>query len=126
MGERLGFDVRCIAVPKTVDNDLAVTDNSPGFGSVAKYVAVSILEASLDVMAMASNSTQVFILEVMGRHAGWIAAAGGLAARPGHDDDPPQIILLPEVPFDRARFLRSEEHTSELQSRGQLVCRLLL
>jgi len=107
MGERLGFDVRCIAVPKTVDNDLAVTDNSPGFGSVAKYVAVSILEASLDVMAMASNSTQVFILEVMGRHAGWIAAAGGLAARPGHDDDPPQIILLPEVPFDRARFLQA-------------------
>src|SRR5699024_9477902 len=102
MGERLGFDVRCIAVPKTVDNDLAVTDNCPGFGSVAKYVAVSILEASLDVMAMASTSTKVFIMEVMGRHAGWIAAAGGLAGRePG---DLPQVILLPEVAFDRERF----------------------
>ncbi len=102
LGEVMDYPVQCIAVPKTIDNDLAVTDNCPGFGSVAKYVAVSILEASLDVMSMASTSTKVFILEVMGRHAGWIAAAGGLAARA--PDDPPQVILFPEVPFDRERF----------------------
>src|SRR5699024_11061797 len=102
IGDRLGFPVQCIGIPKTIDNDLMVTDNCPGFGSVAKYVAVSILEASLDVMAMASSSTRVFIMEVMGRHAGWIAAAGGLAGRePG---DLPQVILLPEVAFDCARF----------------------
>lgn len=97
-----GHDLQCIAVPKTIDNDLAVTDNSPGFGSVAKYVAVSILEASLDVMAMASSSTRVFILEVMGRHAGWIAAAGGLVAEQAQD--PPQIIVFPEIPFDTDAF----------------------
>jgi len=81
MARQQSVDLQCIAVPKTIDNDLAVTDNCPGFGSVAKYVAVSVMEASLDVMSMASSSTKVFILEVMGRHAGWIAAAGGLAAR---------------------------------------------
>lgn len=102
IGDRLGFPVQCIGIPKTIDNDLVVTDNCPGFGSVAKYVAVSILEASLDVMAMASSSTKVFIMEVMGRHAGWIAAAGGLAGR--EQGDPPQVILFPEVPFDRAKF----------------------
>lgn len=97
------LDLKVIGIPKTIDNDLAVTDNCPGFGTVAKYVATSILEASLDVMSMASSSTKVFILEVMGRHAGWIAAAGGLAAsKPG---DPPQIILMPEVPLDKAAFL---------------------
>ncbi|AKS40658.1 6-phosphofructokinase [Wenzhouxiangella marina] len=103
--------LQCIAVPKTIDNDLAVTDNCPGFGSVAKYIAVSIREASLDVMAMASTSTKVFILEVMGRHAGWIAAAGGLAAR--RAGDPPQIILFPEVPFEEADFLAAVRDSVE-------------
>jgi 6-phosphofructokinase len=99
----LGYPITCIGVPKTVDNDLPVTDCCPGFGSVAKYVAVSTREAALDVASMARTSTKVFILEVMGRHAGWIAAAGGLAAaKPG---DAPHIILFPEIPFDRQRFL---------------------
>ena len=109
--QEVGAPIRCIGVPKTIDNDLAVTDNSPGFGSVAKYVAVSILEASLDVMSMASSSTKVFIMEVMGRHAGWIAAAGGLAAQaPG---DPPQIILFPERPFDEAKFCEAVKRSVE-------------
>jgi 6-phosphofructokinase 1 len=99
----LGYPITCIGVPKTVDNDLPVTDCCPGFGSVAKYVAVSTREAALDVASMARTSTKVFILEVMGRHAGWIAAAGGLAAaKPGAA---PHIILFPEIPFDRQRFL---------------------
>ncbi|MEX0915007.1 MAG: diphosphate--fructose-6-phosphate 1-phosphotransferase, partial [Wenzhouxiangellaceae bacterium] len=85
MAEELGYPLNAIGIPKTIDNDLAVTDNCPGFGSVAKYVAVSIMEASLDVMSMASSSTKVFIMEVMGRHAGWIAAAAGLARREEHD-----------------------------------------
>jgi ATP-dependent phosphofructokinase / diphosphate-dependent phosphofructokinase len=98
-----GYPVTCIGIPKTVDNDLPLTDCCPGFGSVAKYVAVSTLEAGLDVASMYETSTKVFVLEVMGRHAGWIAAAAGLAQeRPG---DPPHIILLPEVPFDRDAFL---------------------
>ena len=81
LGKRLGYDLTCIGVPKTVDNDLPITDNCPGFGSVAKYVAVSTREAALDVLSMAKTSTKVFVLEVMGRHAGWIAAAGGLAGK---------------------------------------------
>ena len=112
MGEQLGFPITCIGIPKTVDNDLPITDNCPGFGSVAKYVAVSIREASLDVASMAKTSTKVFILEVMGRHAGWIAAAGALAAE--KQGDPPQIILLPEVAFDEQRFLdRVEQCVNE-------------
>ena len=107
IGDKLGFPVQCIGIPKTIDNDLPVTDNCPGFGSVAKYVAVSIMEASLDVASMASSSTKVFILEVMGRHAGWIAAAGGLAQRT--ESDPPHVILFPEVPFDRKAFLARVE-----------------
>ena len=104
LSRKLGFPVQAIHVPKTVDNDLPVTDTCPGFGSVAKYVAVSTREAALDVKSMARTSTRVFILEVMGRHAGWIAAAGGLAgSRPG---DAPHIILFPEVPFERAAFLK--------------------
>jgi 6-phosphofructokinase len=103
MSRRMRFPVACIGVPKTVDNDLPVTDTCPGFGSVAKYVAVSTQEAALDVASMASTSTKVFILEVMGRHAGWIAAAGGLAGNePG---DPPHIILFPEIPFEQKAFL---------------------
>jgi 6-phosphofructokinase 1 len=90
-------------VPKTVDNDLPATDCCPGFGSVAKYVAVSTREAALDVASMARTSTRVFVLEVMGRHAGWIAAAGGLAGR--GSEEPPHVILFPEVPFDQQKFL---------------------
>ncbi|MDE2345749.1 MAG: 6-phosphofructokinase [Gammaproteobacteria bacterium] len=100
---RAGRDLVCVGVPKTVDNDLAVTDCSPGFGSVAKYVAVSIREAALDVASMALTSTKVFVLEVMGRHAGWIAAAGGLAQESA--GDAPHIILFPEIPFDQQAFL---------------------
>lgn len=103
IGEKLGFPVQCIGVPKTIDNDLPITDNCPGFGSVAKYVAVSIMEASLDVESMASSSTKVFVLEVMGRHAGWIAAAGGLAHR--EKGDPPHVILFPEIPLDKEALL---------------------
>ena len=103
LSKTMGYPIQAIHVPKTVDNDLPITDCCPGFGSVAKYVAVSLREASFDVASMAKTSTKVFILEVMGRHAGWIAAAGGLAAeKPG---DLPIMILFPEVRFDRARFL---------------------
>ena len=103
IGDKLGYPVQCIGVPKTIDNDLPITDNCPGFGSVAKYVAVSIMEASLDIESMAGSSTKVFVLEVMGRHAGWIAAAGGLAQR--EKDDPPHIILFPEIPLDEKALL---------------------
>jgi 6-phosphofructokinase 1 len=103
LGEQLGYPVVCIGVPKTVDNDLPITDTCPGFGSVAKYVAVSTREAALDVASMARTSTRVFILEVMGRHAGWIAAAGGLAGE--KEGDAPHVILFPEVPFDETAFL---------------------
>ncbi|MCC6208844.1 MAG: 6-phosphofructokinase [Gammaproteobacteria bacterium] len=99
----LGYPIQAIHIPKTVDNDLPITDNCPGFGSVAKYVAVSTREASLDVASMARTSTKVFVLEVMGRHAGWIAAAGGLAA--DADMDLPIVILFPEIPFDADKFL---------------------
>lgn len=104
ISRRLGYPVSCLGIPKTVDNDLPVTDNCPGFGSVAKYVAVSTREAALDVLSMAKTSTKVFVLEVMGRHAGWIAAAGGLAGtKPG---DAPHIILFPEIPFKKRAFLK--------------------
>ncbi|MBW7930116.1 MAG: 6-phosphofructokinase [Gammaproteobacteria bacterium] len=103
LGARLGYPVTAIHVPKTVDNDLPITDVSPGFGSAAKYVAVSTREAALDVASMARTSTRVFILEVMGRHAGWLAAAAGLAGQ--GRDEAPHIILFPELPFDRAAFL---------------------
>jgi len=104
IGQELGYAVNVIGVPKTVDNDLAVTDTCPGFGSVAKYTAVSVAEASLDVESMCESSTKVFIVEVMGRHAGWIAAAGGLAAR--NAGEPPHLILFPEIAFDEAQFLK--------------------
>jgi len=103
IAEKLGYPLQAIHVPKTVDNDLAVTDNCPGFGSVAKYVATSMREAAFDVASMAKTSTKVFVLEVMGRHAGWITAAVGMA-----DDAAtpiPLVLLFPEVPFDEAKFL---------------------
>jgi 6-phosphofructokinase 1 len=104
ISKRMGFPVTCLGVPKTVDNDLPITDCCPGFGSVAKYVAVSTKEAALDVVSMAKTSTKVFILEVMGRHAGWIAAAGGLAG--DKPEDAPHIILFPEVAFNKRAFLK--------------------
>jgi 6-phosphofructokinase 1 len=103
IGAQLGYPITCIGVPKTVDNDLAVTDCCPGFGSAAKYIAVATREAGLDVCSMARTSTKVFVLEVMGRHAGWLAAAGGLAG--DRRGDAPHIILFPEVTFDRPAFL---------------------
>ena len=103
------IDIKCIGIPKTIDNDLPETDCCPGFGSVAKYVATSILEASLDVASMARTSTKVFVLEVMGRHAGWIASSGGLAQK--KQDDAPHIILFPEVPFQSNKFLQKVKDT---------------
>jgi 6-phosphofructokinase len=107
IADKLGYPLQAIHVPKTVDNDLPVTDCCPGFGSVAKYVAVSIREAGYDVASMAKTSTKVFILEVMGRHAGWIAASGGLAAE--KEGEAPQLILFPEIRFDQAAFLARVE-----------------
>ena len=105
----LGFPVTCIGIPKTIDNDLPFTDNCPGFGSVAKYVSTSIREAGLDVESMSETSTKVFILEVMGRHAGWIAASAGLAAE--KKNDAPHIILFPEVAFNQKKFLSKVKST---------------
>ncbi len=101
LSEKMGYPIQAIHVPKTVDNDLPITDNCPGFGSVAKYIAVSTLEASFDVRSMAKTSTKIFVLEVMGRHAGWIAAAGGLV----EDQNIPVVVLFPEVEFDQEKFL---------------------
>ena len=103
LSETMGYPIKAIHVPKTVDNDLPITDNCPGFGSVAKYIAVSTLEASFDVASMARTSTKVFVLEVMGRHAGWIAAAGGMAST---NLDLPILILFPEITFDRKVFMQ--------------------
>jgi 6-phosphofructokinase 1 len=111
LSESLGHKLQCIGIPKTVDNDLPLTDNCPGFGSVAKYVAVSIREAGFDVASMARTSTKVFVLEVMGRHAGWIAAAGGLAAE--NEGESPHIILFPEIVFDQEKFLAKVNETVE-------------
>lgn len=103
LSEKMGYPITCIGVPKTVDNDLPFTDCCPGFGSVAKYVAISTKEAAMDIASMCESSTKVFILEVMGRHAGWIAAAGGLASQ--NAGEAPHIILFPEIPFDKEGFL---------------------
>ncbi|HJR10302.1 MAG TPA: 6-phosphofructokinase [Rhodanobacteraceae bacterium] len=111
LGKTMGYDIRCIGVPKTVDNDLAVTDCCPGFGSVAKYTAVSLRECALDVVSMMDTSTRVFVMEVMGRHAGWIAASAGLAGE--HRDDAPHIILFPERVFDADAFLQRVHETVE-------------
>ena len=109
ISNHLNYPLQCIAIPKTVDNDLAVTDCCPGFGSVAKYVVTSTIEAALDVESMHESSTKVFILEVMGRHAGWIAGSSCLAqdSHPGA----PHIILLPEVSFNQSKFLKKVKDT---------------
>ena len=109
LSESMGYPLQAIHVPKTIDNDLPLTDNCPGFGSVAKYVAISTREAALDVASMCETSTKVFILEVMGRHAGWIAAAAGLAGKGA--DEAPHIILFPEIAFDRDKFLARVKRT---------------
>ena len=109
VGKALGYDITVVGVPKTVDNDLAITDCCPGVGSVAKYTAVSVLEASLDVASMAESSTKVFVMEVMGRHAGWIAAAAGLAGNGA--DEAPHVILFPEIAFDEDAFLARVKKT---------------
>ena len=109
LSEIYGYPITCIGIPKTVDNDLPFTDCSPGFGSVAKYVAVSTREAGLDVASMAGSSTKIFVLEVMGRHAGWIASAAGLAKE--EKNDPPHIILFPEIAFDKEKFLVKVKQT---------------
>lgn len=103
LSDRMRFPIQAIHIPKTVDNDLPITDTCPGFGSVAKYIAISTREASYDVRSMARTSTKVFVVEVMGRHAGWIAAAGGLAA--DNHNDIPVVILFPEVQFNQDAFL---------------------
>ena len=105
------YPLTCVGVPKTVDNDLAVTDCCPGFGSAAKYTAVSVREAALDVAAMADTSTKVFVYEAMGRHAGWLAASAGLAGT--GPDAAPHLILFPERPFDEADFFKRVQATVE-------------
>ena len=109
LAAEFGYPLTCIGVPKTVDNDLAVTDCCPGFGSAAKYTAVSVREAALDVAAMADTSTKVFVYDAMGRHAGWLAAAAGLAG--DGPDDAPQLILFPERPFDENSFIDAVQAT---------------
>ena len=104
ISKKLGYPINCIAIPKTVDNDLAVTDSCPGFGSAAKYIATSVFEASLDVASMSETSTKVFILEVMGRHAGWMAASSALAR--SKKNNAPHIILFPEISFNQTNFLK--------------------
>jgi ATP-dependent phosphofructokinase / diphosphate-dependent phosphofructokinase len=111
ISEKMDFPIQAIHVPKTVDNDLPITDVCPGFGSVAKYIAISTREASFDVNSMAKTSTKVFVLEVMGRHAGWIAAAGGLAA--DADNDIPVVILFPEVEFNQEAFIHKVKEKIE-------------
>jgi 6-phosphofructokinase 1 len=103
LGKAMGYPLQAIHVPKTVDNDLPITDNCPGFGSVAKYIAVSTLEATFDVRSMCATSTKVFVIEVMGRHAGWIAAAGAMASTEG--TELPIVVLFPEVVFDQKKFI---------------------
>ena len=104
------YSIICIGLPKTIDNDLPVTDNCPGFGSVAKYIATSTLEASLDVKSMCETSTKVFILEVMGRHAGWLAASAGVIKEKA--GDAPHLILFPEIQFNQSSFLKKVKETT--------------
>jgi 6-phosphofructokinase 1 len=113
IGVELSYPILCVGIPKTVDNDLAITDCSPGFGSAAKYVATSLREAAFDLAAMSRTSTKVFALEVMGRHAGWATAASALAA--DEEGGAPHVLLLPEVAFNEGRFLAKVEETLQLQ-----------
>ena len=117
MGAGLGYPIVCVGIPKTVDNDLPITDCSPGFGSLAKYIATSLREAAFDLAAMSRTSTQVFVLEMMGRHAGWATTACALAAE--HEGDAPHILLLPEIVFNEARFLAKVKEA--LERYGQCV-----
>src|SRR5499427_82858 len=117
MGAEMGYPIVCIGIPKTIDNDLPITDCSPGFGSAAKYIATSVREAAFDLAAMSRTSTQVFVLEVMGRHAGWATAACALAAE--REGEAPHILLLPEVLFNEERFLSKVERA--LERYGQCV-----
>ncbi len=117
ISKKLGYPINCIAIPKTVDNDLAVTDSCPGFGSAAKYIATSVFEASLDVASMSETSTKVFILEVMGRHAGWMAASSALAR--SKKNNAPHIILFPEISFNQANFLKKVKEV--VKNRGYCV-----
>lgn len=111
MSQRMHYPLTCIGLPKTVDNDLAFTDNCPGFGSVAKYIAISTQEAAFDVRGMSASSTKVFIMEVMGRHAGWISAASALGKQ--HPNDAPHVILFPEIYFETDKFLAKVKNTVE-------------
>lgn len=111
IGELMGYPINAVGVPKTIDNDLDATDTSPGFGSAAKFIATVVREASLDVESMYTSSTKVFILEVMGRHAGWLAAAAALAQE--YDGQPPMLILFAEIPFDGEDFLTQLQRTIE-------------
>jgi len=111
MSHMMDYPITCIGIPKTIDNDLPFTNNSPGFASTAKYIAIATQEAALDIQSMCVSSTKVFILEVMGRHAGWIAAAGGLSKKAEHDA--PQIILFPEIAFDAEKFLARVKESVE-------------
>ncbi len=119
IGKAMGYPVTCVGIPKTVDNDLPITDNCPGFGSVAKYVAIATMEAAYDVASMARTSTKIFVMEVMGRHAGWIAAAAGMAAR--EKGEAPHVILFPEIPFDQAAFLEKVEESVRLHDHCVIV-----
>ena len=117
ISKKLGYPINCIAIPKTVDNDLAVTDSCPGFGSAAKYIATSVFEASLDVASMSETSTKVFILEVMGRHAGWMAASSALAR--SKKNNAPHIILFPEISFNQTNFVKKVKEV--VKNRGYCV-----
>ena len=117
ISKKLGYPINCIAIPKTVDNDLAVTDSCPGFGSAAKYIATSVFEASLDVASMSETSTKVFIIEVMGRHAGWMAASSALAR--SKKNNAPHIILFPEISFNQTNFLKKVKEV--VKNRGYCV-----
>lgn len=108
VSQTLGYPLTCIGIPKTIDNDLPHTDFTPGYPSAAKYIAIAIKEAAIDLMSMCASSTQIFILEVMGRHTGWLAAAAGLAQQ--HPNDAPHIILFPERPFEMEPFLARVKH----------------
>ena len=117
ISQEMGYPITCVGIPKTIDNDLAVTDNSPGFGSAAKYLAVSVKEASYDIASMCDSSTKVFVMEVMGRHAGWLAAATGLAG--DQQGGPPHLIIFPEQPLNRETFLKKVDET--VKSKGFCV-----